>query len=97
MNSLKLKASRDLVYNAIAKGRDYVYNSDREVFVANWYGSYDTVIIGKTVDGQYTFESPERQSIRTWAESINPNKKRSLEYVYMDYFDSVMTLAREKY
>ena len=97
MNSLKLKASRDLVYNAIAKGRDYVYNSDREVFVANWYGSYDTVLIGKTVDGQYTIESPERQSIRTWAESINPNKKRSLEYVYMDYFDSVMTLAREKY
>ena len=70
MNSLKLKASRDLVYNAIAKYRGYVYNSDREVFVANRYGSYDTVLIGKTVDGQYTF---------------------------IDYFDSVMTLAREKY
>ena len=59
VNSLKLKASRDMVYNAIAKSNRFLYDSDREVFLRNALREPNKILImGYTVDGQDTFASP---------------------------------------
>ena len=89
VNSLKLKASRDLVYEAIAKSAGFTYNSDQEVF----QNDHGCTIMSPTVNGRWEFSSPKRESIYKWANAYVDNST----YWPFDYFGPVMTLAKEKY
>jgi hypothetical protein len=87
VNSLKLKVSRDLVYEAIAKSAGFTYNSVLEVFQNN----QGCTFMSSTVDGQWKFKSPKRETIYKQAFCVVVS-----DYKPFHYFRPVMTLAREK-
>ena len=88
VNSLKLKVSRDLVYEAIAKSAGITYNSVLEVFQDN----KGCIFMSSTVDGQWKFKSPKRETLKKWASCVVASN-----YKPFHYFGPVMTLAKEKY
>ena len=83
VNNLALKASRDLVYEAIAESAGLTYNADLEVF----FNEEGQVVISAPIGNE---KGDERMS-------ISSDYSVAKKYLKIDYFGAVMTVAKNKY